>query len=303
MRKKVTIPLCIAIFCIGMSVMLYPTVSNWYSVRSASYVVANYQEVATNSTQDVYDEMFDQARAYNQTLTGSIQSYEITEENMAAYYDCLDVVSGVMGYVHIDKIDVSLPIYHGTEEVVLQKGVGHLEGSALPTGDVGEHTILTGHSGLPSAELFTDLDELVVGDLFEVSVLNETFTYEVFDIHTVLPYEVDELLPQEGRNLVTLVTCTPYGVNSHRLLVQGELVWTDAPVEVTAPTPSATQVEAASTETTMPVIPLLCIPAALLFLALFGSYAIAKNVKGKRVTMEKVEKSTDGAKAGRRLKK
>ncbi|MFI3251466.1 MAG: class C sortase, partial [Eubacteriales bacterium] len=166
-----------------------------------------------------YSAMRTHARTYNQALKNGDRT-----ESDYAYNDCLNLDNGIMGYIEISKIDLSLPIYHGSSESVLQKGIGHLEWSTLPTGDLGNHTVLTGHTGLPSAKLFTNLDQVVVGDSFSVTVLDQEYLYEVEELLVVEPHEVDALARDPEKDLVTLVTCTPYGVNSHRLLVQGILV-------------------------------------------------------------------------------
>ncbi len=221
MKKIGSTLLIVLFFLVGLSLLLYPTVSNWYNEQVGSYTLSNYQKVVDESDDGAYQEMLDAARAYNDTLATSDILYVDGEAEDEAYINTLDVYNGVMGSLVIDAINVNLPIYHGTNEAVLQQGIGHLEGSSLPTGDAGNHTVLTGHTGLPSATLLSNLDQLEIGDTFEVHVLNDIYTYEVFDILVVEPQEVDSLAPVEGKDIVTLVTCTPYGVNSHRLLVQG----------------------------------------------------------------------------------
>ncbi len=237
MKKRLAPLLCVLVFALGLAVMFYPTVSNWLHAQSASYAVSNYFESAGNQTNLEYEAEFQAARAYNATLTGNVASFldaqyqsDINYEN-PDYWGTLDQIDGIMGVIEIPSINVTLPIYHGTDEAVLQKGAGHLEGSALPTGDLGNHTVITGHTGLPTATLFTDLDELALGDQFSLDVLDQVFTYEIVDIFVVLPSETDQLVAQPGRDLVTLVTCTPYGVNSHRLLIQGERVEEESPVQ------------------------------------------------------------------------
>lgn len=227
MKKSLSIILCILVFLIGLTVMFYPTISNWLHEQTASYAIADYWNQASSQSEDEFEAEFEKARAYNRTLSGDATSFleaflgEDTASQNEAYWSSLDAVNGIMGILSIPSIGVDLPIYHGTEESALQKGIGHLEGSALPTGDVGNHTVLTGHTGLPSANLLTDLDEVTIGDTFELQILNHNFHYEVTNIYVVLPEETDNLKVQADKDLVTLVTCTPYGVNSHRLLVQG----------------------------------------------------------------------------------
>lgn len=205
----------------GIGILLYPTLSNQYNKLHSSRAVASYQSEVSNYRQDEYDQMMAEARTYNQNLSG-YQAEEGATAIPLDYNDCLNLRSGMMGYIEISKIGVSLPIYHGTTENVLQKAVGHLDWTSLPTGDFSNHTVLTGHTGLPSAELFTDVDQLVPGDQFLLHILNEEFVYEVTEINVVEPHEVNALRREPARDLVTLVTCTPYGINSHRLLVTGE---------------------------------------------------------------------------------
>lgn len=229
MKKRAPIFLCSLIFLLGFATMFYPTISNWVHEQTASYVISDYLNTISTKTTDEAQEQFLKAREYNQTLTGTVKSIMIADENVAngikdeLYYSTFDEISGIIGVIDLPAINVTLPIYHGTEESILQKGVGHLEGSALPTGEINEHTVLTGHTGLPEAELFTDLYQLSTGDTFSLQVLDRVFTYEICDINVVLPSETQSLKANEDKNLVTLVTCTPYGVNSHRLLVTGEL--------------------------------------------------------------------------------
>ncbi len=224
MKKHLPTILIVLVFVIGLSIMLYPTVSNLYNERFSSYTVSNYNDVIDDTTQEKFEEMLAEARAYNKIINSTTQNYITGDAYDQTYIDTLNVLNGMMGYIVIDKIGVELPIYHGTDEDVLQTGVGHLEGSSLPTGDIGNNTVLTGHTGLPSASLFTNLTEMEIGDTFELYILNKVYTYEVFNIVVVEPYEVDDLEAIDGKDVVTLITCTPYGVNSHRLLVQGEQI-------------------------------------------------------------------------------
>lgn len=224
MKKHLPTILIVIVFLVGLSILLYPTVSNWYNLKANSYTVSNYTDVIDNTSEEKFDEILEDARAYNEELHSTTQNFISGEAYDQTYIDTLNILNGMMGYLVIDKIDIFLPIYHGTDESVLQKAIGHLEGSSLPTGDIGNNTVLTGHTGLPSAELFTDLTQMEIGDTFELNILDEVYTYEVFNIVVVEPYEVDNLEAIEGKDVVTLVTCTPYGVNSHRLLVQGEQI-------------------------------------------------------------------------------
>lgn len=201
--------------------MIYPSFSNWWNSNMATNVIADYNRVVVQADNTVIDDMWQAARAFN----AARGSYNLTEEELETYHSCLNATgTGIIGYVEIPKIRVSLPIYHGTEDTVLQVGIGHLEWSSLPTGDIGSHVVISGHRGLPSARLFTDIDQLVVGDEFSLEVLNNEFTYEVDQIQIVQPYELSGLEIDPAMEYCTLVTCTPYGVNSHRLLVRGHRV-------------------------------------------------------------------------------
>ncbi len=208
----------------GFSVMLYPTVSDWWNSRHASQAIANYVDAVADMDEDVKREMLEAAAAYNASLSPGVH-FKLSDEEYAEYESLLDLTgTGIMGYVQIPSIDVNLPVYHGTEESVLQVAVGHIAGSSLPVGGEGSHCVLSGHRGLPTARLFTDLDDMGMGDLFTVSALDEVFTYEVDQIRIVLPEEVDELGIVPGKDFCTLVTCTPYGVNTHRMLVRGHRI-------------------------------------------------------------------------------
>lgn len=206
----------------GLSLLLYPTVSNWLNERNASKAIADYSHVVEEMDTADIQRMLDEARAYNQSLVGNAGRFEPTEEDTAKYNSILDVSgTGIMGYVEIPSIGVKLPIYHGTDDAVLQVAAGHIEGSSLPVGGENTHVAISGHCGLPSAKLFTKLDTLAVGDEFNLSVLGETLNYKIDDIVVVLPDDFSPLVIEGGTDQVTLITCTPYGVNSHRLMVRG----------------------------------------------------------------------------------
>lgn len=197
--------------------MSYPTISNMYNQRVGSYVVGKYEEKVKEK--ENYEELFLEAQEFNQNLIANkFVNGSIFDEQ---YQNALNILDGMMGYLVIDKLKIRLPIYHGTTEDVLQKAIGHLEGSHLPTGDLGNSTVLTGHTGLPSADLLTDLVDMEVGDTFKINVLDKVFLYEIFEINVVEPHEIEYLDPISIIDMVTLVTCTPYGINSHRLLVHG----------------------------------------------------------------------------------
>ena len=209
----------------GLSLLLYPTVSNYWNSLHQSRAIAAYVEQVAQTDNETFDQLRGQARAYNRTLVGKAYRYDMTRQEREEYESLLNVSeNGIIGYIEIPDIHCELPIYHGTDADALQVGVGHIEGSSLPVGGESTHCAISGHRGLPSAKLFSDLDKLTVGDRFILRVLDDTLTYEVDQIHTVLPGEMDELEIVEGEDYCTLVTCTPYGVNTHRLLVRGHRV-------------------------------------------------------------------------------
>lgn len=215
----------VLMFFAGLSLLLYPTVSNYWNSLHQSRAIAAYVEQVAQIDNETFDQLREQARAYNRTLVGKAYRYDMTRQEREEYLGLLNVSgNGIIGYIEIPDIHCELPIYHGTDADALQIGVGHIEGSSLPVGGESTHCAISGHRGLPSAKLFSDLDKLTVGDRFILRVLDDTLTYEVDQIHTVLPGEMDELEIVEGEDYCTLVTCTPYGVNTHRLLVRGHRV-------------------------------------------------------------------------------
>lgn len=204
MKKRLSTILLILIFLIGLSLLLYPTVSDYWNSLHQSRAIAEYAEQVANLDDDLYEGLWADAQRYNETLLDKADRYDMTEEERAEYESLLNVSgNGIIGYIEIPMIQCSLPIYHGTEESVLQIAVGHIEGSSLPTGGAGTHCVLSGHRGLPSAKLFTDLDQLAEGDTFILRILDETLTYEVDQIRTVEPYELDDLGIEEGKDYCT----------------------------------------------------------------------------------------------------
>lgn len=251
----------ILVFLAGLSLLLYPTVSDYWNFLHQSRAITQYAEQVAELDNDVYEQLWADAHSYNQTLLDKADRYEMTDEEQAEYESLLNVSgNGIIGYIEISKIGCSLPIYHGTDEAVLQIAVGHIEGSSLPVGGESTHTVLSGHRGLPSAKLFTDLDKLVTGDTFVLRILDETLTYEVDQILIVEPYEMNALEIEEGKDYCTLVTCTPYGINTHRLLVRGHRVDNVEEAKTIRVTADAMQIE--------PVIvaPLVAVPMLLLLL-------------------------------------
>ena len=222
MKKHLSTVILILIFLAGVSLLLYPTVSDYWNTLHASAAVTSYAEQVSNLDEEKYDEMLSTAREYNRSLPGRENPYLLSPAQKEQYESLLNLDgTGIMGYIEIPNIDLSLPIYHGTDEAVLQVAVGHLDWTSLPVGGESTHCVLSGHRGLPSAKLFTNLDKLVVGDTFVIRILDEVLTYEVTKILIVEPTETKELTIREGEDLCTLVTCTPYGINTHRLLVCG----------------------------------------------------------------------------------
>ncbi|MBR6313696.1 MAG: class C sortase [Clostridia bacterium] len=219
--------LFILILLVGLSLLLYPSVSNYWNSLHSSRAISSYQEAVSKIDQEKIDAMLAEAKAYNKKLFDEGYTLILPEPRKESYFKLLDVTgTGIMGYIEIKKLGVYLPIYHGTSDSVLQNAVGHIEGSFLPVGGVNTHTVLSGHRGLPSAKLFTDLDKMLVGDTFSLRILNDVLTYEVDQILTVLPQELDALDVVPGEDLCTLITCTPYGINTHRLLVRGHRIET-----------------------------------------------------------------------------
>ena len=222
MRKHLSTIILVIVLVLGVMILLYPTVSDYWNSFHQSRAIASYLEQIENIDPVDYEKEWARAEQYNRELSGKPNRFMLSEEEYAEYETMLNLTgSGIMGYIEIPKISCSLPIYHGTDEAVLQIAVGHIEGTSLPTGGAGTHTVLSGHRGLPSARLFTDLDQMEEGDLFVIRVLDRVMTYMVDQILIVLPEEMDGLAIDPKEDYCTLVTCTPYGINSHRLLVRG----------------------------------------------------------------------------------
>ena len=223
MRKHLSTIILVIVLVLGVMILLYPTVSDYWNSFHQSRAIASYLEQIENIDPVDYENEWARAEQYNRELSGKPNRFMLSEEEYAEYETMLNLTgSGIMGYIEIPKISCSLPIYHGTDEAVLQIAVGHIEGTSLPTGGAGTHTVLSGHRGLPSARLFTDLDQMEEGDLFVIRVLDRVMTYMVDQILIVLPEEMDGLAIDPKEDYCTLVTCTPYGINSHRLLVRGK---------------------------------------------------------------------------------
>lgn len=248
---------------VGLSLLLYPTFSDYWNSFHSSQAISTYAENVANLDEKKYDELWSAAWAYNQALLNRNSEFTLSEAQYAEYLELLNVSGlGIMGYIEIPEISVSLPIYHGTDESVLQIAVGHLEWSSLPVGGESSHCVLSGHRALPSAKLFTDLDKLREGDIFMLRVLDEVLTYEVDKISIVEPTQVSALQVVEGEDLCTLVTCTPYGINTHRLLVRGHRIENLAESRSIRVTADAIQIEP------LIVAPIVAVPILLLLLVL-----------------------------------
>lgn len=276
-NKLTTILLILALFA-GLSLLLYPTVSDYWNSLHASQAVADYAENVRNLEAEKYEQVLQDAKSYNQMLPYEQTTFALSEEEKEAYDALLDISgTGVMGYIEIPTVNISLPVYHGTEDAVLQIAVGHLEWSSLPVGGESTHCVLSGHRGLPSAKLFTNLDKLVAGDKFIMRVLDEVLTYEVDQILIVEPTDVSTLIIEAGKDLCTLVTCTPYGINSHRLLVRGHRIENQDEAKAIRVTSDAIQIES------LIVAPAVALPMLLVLLViLLVSGGKTKSAGGKK---------------------
>lgn len=225
-KNKWSTFLLLLFFFVGLSVMLYPAISSFWNSRTQSMAIVDYEKMLDSIPEADYSKIFKQAEDYNDELK-KLPFPLLEFDKVDGYFETLDISkTGMMGYITIDKINLELPIYHGTDDDVLSIAVGHLQGSSLPVGGESTHTIVSAHRGLPSATLFTNLDHMEIGDTFEITVLDRTVTYQVDQIKTVDPTDTADLVIQDGKEYCTLLTCTPYGINTHRLLVRGARVET-----------------------------------------------------------------------------
>lgn len=273
MKNNRSTILLILILLIGLSLMLYPTFADWWNSFHSSRAIASYVEQVANIDDAQYEELWDAAWDYNQSLLHRPNDFLLSDEQQEIYKSLLDFGgNGIMGYIEIPMIDVMLPIYHGTKESVLQIAVGHLDWTSLPVGGAGSHCVVSGHRGLPSARLFTDLDKLKVGDVFMLHVLNEILTYEIDQILIVEPQDTDPLLIEPGKDLCTMVTCTPYGINSHRMLVRGHRIEGQEEAKVIRITADAVRIEP------LMVAPFVAVPILLVLLIIL---LLPKQKKGK----------------------
>lgn len=287
-KKKVSLStiLLVIILLVGLSVMLYPVISNWWNSHTQSRAIAVYQEAVEELDEVDYKKVLADAKAYNKEIR-KLRDPFVDYGEIPGYDDILNVAgTGVIGYISIPQIRVELPIYHGTSDGVLSVAIGHLQGSTLPVGGIGNHSVISAHRGLPSAKLFSDLDQLIVGDRFTITVLKDVYTYEVEEIHIVEPNQMDKLICVPGKDLVTLMTCTPYGINSHRLLVRAHR--TDNVLDADSVTVSADAVQIDS----MTIVPFVAVPLLVLLILywIFGSRF--KNRKTKIIGKIKAPKES-----------
>jgi sortase A len=271
----------VAIFFVGLCVLLYPTISDFWNEKRQSQAIINYDDLIVDLTPEDYSDFFHQADSYNQKIRNMSFPFMNHKSIAEEYYNILDVNGdGMMGYITIEKIKVQLPIYHGTSDKVLNSAVGHVEGSTLPAGGKSTHAVLSAHRGLPSAKLFTNLDKLEIGDIFTIRILDRTVTYQVDQILIVLPHETDDLNIVPGEDYCTLVTCTPYGVNTHRMLVRGTRIENIEPDRVINVTTQAYQID-----------PLIVTPAVAA--PMLGLLLVFLLVKSRKTTNKKQAKKPE----------
>ena len=277
MKKHSGTILLVLIFFVGLAVMLYPTISDYINQRNQTRVVNSYAQQVDGLSDADYTAYFDAADVFNQEIAADPDAL-YHADHFSTYSTTLDVTgTGIMGYITIEKIGVELPIYHGTSDAVLQVAAGHLEGTSLPVGGESTHAVISAHRGLPSAKLFTNLDRLEVGDTFTITILDRVLTYEVDNISIVLPTETDNLKVVDGKDYVTLMTCTPYGINTHRLLVRGRRITTPDKLKHIRVTADAIKIE--------PIItaPIMALPLLLvLLLWLLFSNRKRKSTRGEK---------------------
>lgn len=267
MKRRFTNFILVLVFLAGLSLLLYPTVSDWWNSMHQSRAVASYNEQISKIDPAIYDQIRESAQEYNRNIPRDATRFKMSDEQRELYNQELNLGgNGIMGIIDIPELGVEMPIYHGTSEGVLQVAIGHIEGTSLPVGGLGTHAALSGHRGLPSARLFTDLDKMELGDTFMLEILDEVLTYQVDQILIVKPHELDDLAIEEGQDFCTLVTCTPYGINSHRMLVRGRRVETEAPKAVIRISADALRIDP------LIVAPILAAPILLALLLIVVFY-------------------------------
>ncbi len=284
MKNRIITILLVLMFLVGLSVLLYPFASDLWNTRKQEKSISSYDGTVAEMTAAEIDAIFAQAEAYNESLYdfGSARAVAYPEM-LDGYWETLDITgTGIMGYITIESIDVNLPIYHGTDNAVLSVGAGHMQGTSLPIGGENTHSVISAHRGLPSAKLFTDLNHLEVGDTFSITVLDRTTYYEVDKIEIVIPTQLDAVYIEDGESYCTLMTCTPYGINTHRLLVRGK--------EIEAGTASRIQVHAdASKVSVIVVAPFLAIPLFVVILVATAVRGIYHRRRGRAAQRKEEE--------------
>ncbi|WP_461811646.1 class C sortase [Faecalimonas sp.] len=262
MKKHLSTIFIVILFLTGFSVLLYPTVSNYINSKHQTKAIASYEERMKKMDTSSYNEIMEEARKYNEQILSNQARFAMQGEELEKYLHLMGSTGGAIGYIEIDSIDVTLPLYLGDSSSVLSVGAGTMPGSSLPIGGRGTHAVITGHRGLPSSKLFTHLDKVKEGDVFVLHVLNETLTYQVDQIHIVEPKDLTKLEIEPEQDYVTLMTCTPYGINTHRMLVRGHRIENNSQVA------GATRVVADATQVDfMLIAPVLAIPLVLLLVA------------------------------------
>lgn len=236
-KRKVsrTTLVLVGMLAAGVVLVTYPTFADWWNSYQSRRAISGYTKYIEEMDTEEFEALREEAVEYNESLLHTPNRYHPSEEELEHYKSILNVMgNGIMGYIDIPKLRVTFPIYHTIDDAVLQRAIGHVPGTSLPVGGETTHCVLSGHRGLPSAKLFTDIDRLTEGDVFQMQILDETLTYEVDQIRTVLPFEMQDIQFEEGQDYCTLVTCTPYGVNTHRLLVRGHRIETVEDIRISA---------------------------------------------------------------------
>ena len=291
MKKNRTI-IMVLFFFMGLLVLLYPSISDFYNQKVMSKEIGNYEEIIKEFTKKDYSSFFEAANKYNKKLASYEDPY-LSYKKVKNYKKTLNIDgNGMMGYVSIDKIKVELPIYHGTSEQVLSVAVGHLQGSSLPVGGLGTHAVLSAHRGLPSTKLFSDLDKLEIGDTFTVTILDQLLTYQVDQIEIVEPHDITKLDIDPEQDYLTLMTCTPYGINTHRMLVRGKRIENTA-----KPTYVTTEAFKVSNLTTTPLVAMPIVLTILIIIVFQPVNMISKNkLKEMYIYPTKAKKEFGGKK-------
>ena len=283
MKNKLFYILLVVVFVAGLSLLLYPTISNAYNSWLQSKAIVEYSQQIDYLAQETAKVEWEKAQKYNQELSLRVSPFALTDEQKAQYPELLNVTSqGIMAYVQIPAIDVSLPIAHGTDDETLKDKIGHIEWSSLPVGGENTHCVISGHRGLPSSELFTNIDHLELGDKFYIHTLGKTLEYQVCNIAVVEPEDQSLLQPEQGQDLVTLVTCTPYGINSHRLLVRGIRTGADSGG-------AATQLQIKNEVTQIDVVVLVAVSLVVVAIAAFVILLLSRKKRGGGQRNEKTD--------------